>query len=238
MTASKLNWSDFACQRRRHDLGVCDMSVNVANSLSAFFSFLFRVSFHNLSYPVKVLLCLKVGLCLPVSISFFGTTQINIRSSKPPHTQGLVGVSSHNVEGVVEAERFGLLLFYFGPLEQNMVSRMMNLAQQSYFHGFCSSDHAKCIVFSFSLPSMNILIGLLSNQPSGHYMVRFSSNRWGQVIISVKQKNVVHLIVQNVGTKFRFHQAVDKWWSDIHELVIDHSQEVEKWEREGKKDCF
>jgi len=127
--------------------------------------------------------------------------------------KGLIGESTQNEEGVVEAYRFGQLLAYFGPFDQDLVSRMVDLLSKPYFHGFCSSDRAK---------------DLLIEKANGTYLVRFSSNRWGQVIISTKSEGkVAHLVVQNNGGKFRYRQRVEKWWDSIPALIVDHADQLE-----------
>ena len=140
--------------------------------------------FQNLSEAEKELLCLK----------------------------GLIGESTQNEEGVVEALRFGQLLAYFGPFEPKLMERMVQLLQQPYFHGFCNADRAKNLLFQ---------------KPDGFFLVRFSANRWGQVIISLKSKGEVsHLVVQNNNAKFRYKQAIDKWWDSIPQLVNDHVEQL------------
>jgi hypothetical protein len=137
----------------------------------------------------------------------FNEEEINLLCLK-----GLVGVSSQNEEGVVDAQHFGQLLAYFGPLDGGLLERTVDLLSKPYFHAFKTSSQAQ---------------DLLLNSQNGTFLVRFSANRWGQVIITVKSNGkVTHFVVQNENQKFRYKQKVDKWWDSVPSLIEDHKDSL------------
>mmetsp|Transcript_17744 Transcript_17744/g.49936 ORF Transcript_17744/g.49936 Transcript_17744/m.49936 type:complete len:723 (+) Transcript_17744:95-2263(+) len=126
--------------------------------------------------------------------------------------KGMLGVSSQNEEGVVDATRFGQVLAYFQPFDKSFGNRLVDLAKQPYFHSFLSRERTE---------------GLLRNSPAGSYLVRFSSNRFGQVVVSaLSEGKVKHLVIENDCGKFRYRRRVDKWWDSIPDLVTDHAEQL------------
>uniref|UniRef100_A0A7S4JU55 Non-specific protein-tyrosine kinase n=1 Tax=Paramoeba aestuarina TaxID=180227 RepID=A0A7S4JU55_9EUKA len=125
--------------------------------------------------------------------------------------KGLLYVSSKNEEGIVDTDKFGKLLAYFGsPGDGKFLRRISELLREDYFHGYVSGKQAEV---------------LLCNKPRGTFLVRFSAGRWGQVAIScVDQKGVVkHLVVQNDANKgFRLHRNKPQYWATIKEFIEDH----------------
>ena len=124
-------------------------------------------------------------------------------------------VSSKNEEGIVDTDKFGKLLAYFGsPGNPQFLSRITELLREDYFHGYISGKQAEV---------------LLCNKPRGTFLVRFSANRWGQVAIScVDQKGVVkHLVVQNDANKgFRLHRNKPQYWETVKSFIDDHRKKL------------
>eukprot|EP00008_Paramoeba_atlantica_P011813 CAMPEP_0201488572 /NCGR_PEP_ID=MMETSP0151_2-20130828/19093_1 /ASSEMBLY_ACC=CAM_ASM_000257 /TAXON_ID=200890 /ORGANISM="Paramoeba atlantica, Strain 621/1 / CCAP 1560/9" /LENGTH=620 /DNA_ID=CAMNT_0047873893 /DNA_START=84 /DNA_END=1946 /DNA_ORIENTATION=+ len=129
--------------------------------------------------------------------------------------KGLLYVSSKNEEGIVDTDRFGKLLAYFGsPADKNFLGRITELLREDYFHGYVSGKQAEI---------------LLCNKPRGTFLVRFSAGRWGQVAIScVDQKGVVkHLVVQNDSNKgFRLHRNRPQYWATVKSFIDDHKKKL------------
>jgi hypothetical protein len=129
--------------------------------------------------------------------------------------KGLLYVSSKNEEGIVDTDKFGKLLAYFGsPADGKFLTRISDLLREDYFHGYVSGKQAEV---------------LLCNKARGTFLVRFSAGRWGQVAIScVDQKGVVkHLVVQNDANKgFRLHRNKPQYWDTIKGFIDDHKQKL------------
>mmetsp|Transcript_30223 Transcript_30223/g.84438 ORF Transcript_30223/g.84438 Transcript_30223/m.84438 type:complete len:623 (-) Transcript_30223:30-1898(-) len=129
--------------------------------------------------------------------------------------KGLLYLSSKNEEGIVDTDKFGRLLAYFGcPANSDFLSHVVELLQEDYFHGYISGRQAEV---------------LLCNKSRGTFLVRFSANRWGQVAIScVDQKGVVkHLVVQNDSNKgFRLHRNREVYWPTIKKFIDDNRDKL------------
>mmetsp|Transcript_390 Transcript_390/g.567 ORF Transcript_390/g.567 Transcript_390/m.567 type:complete len:590 (-) Transcript_390:57-1826(-) len=125
--------------------------------------------------------------------------------------KGLLYISSKNEEGVVDTNKFGLLLLYFGsPSSPDFLKNLTDLLRQDYFHGYLDGNQSAT---------------LLCNKPRGTFLVRFSAGRRQVAISLVDMKGVVkHLVIQQVpGKGFRLNKNAENYWPTVKSFIDDHT---------------
>jgi len=104
-----------------------------------------------------------------------------------PKTEGQ-GAHGVDPDYVVTAEKFGRILEYFGPLQEGILDQIREMMQQRWFHGDLDTVDAAA---------------RLNGQPSGSFLVRFSTTNAGCFTISSVSTDgtIRHQRVQHQSSK-------------------------------------